>query len=281
MALIAANGMRVRTGPNRQFSGVTSVAGGHGKECLAYAGSRMNWSAGWHKITGVTDRASVPSGARHPVAWLPARKAGGLTSRNAARINVATGTLNLAAGRNLAGAVTITLTAADADLQLVVSASGSASFSLTASPAVLAGVISAAGSASLSITAADANLGAIVSAIGAATFSLTGEGTATAIGHLSGDITPFTELSPQSLAAAVWDALAASFNEPGSMGALMNGGAAGGLTTEQATQLLEIFQRLGLDAAKPLTQTATEISTPDWTLEVAEPAAGTVTVTRQ
>lgn len=60
-----------------------------------------------------------------------------------------------------------------------------------------------------------------------------------------------------------------------------SGGGAGGLTTDQAQQLLEVYQRLGLAAGLPLTQTATEISTPDWTLEVAEPAAGTVTVTRQ
>lgn len=280
MALLAANGTRVRTGPNRQFSGVTTVAGGHSKECLAVAGSRLNWSAGWHAIANVTDRTAVPDGAQHPVAWIPARKSGGLASRNAARAELTGGSLNLAAGRNLAGDVTFSLVAADADLQLVVSASGAATFSLTATPAVLAGVIAAVGAASASLTAADETLGAIVSAIGAATVTLTGAGTATALGHLEGDITPYTELSPENLAAAVWNAVAASFNEPGSMGALMNGGAAGGLTTEQATQLLEIFQRLGLDQTKPLLQSATEISTDDWTLSVTE-GVGTVTVERQ
>ncbi len=59
------------------------------------------------------------------------------------------------------------------------------------------------------------------------------------------------------------------------------GGGGGGLTAGQALQLLEVYQRLGLDIAAPLTQTPTEISTPDWTLEVAEPVAGTVTVARQ
>ncbi|HOW94941.1 MAG TPA: hypothetical protein PLF91_10675 [Mycolicibacterium fallax] len=58
-------------------------------------------------------------------------------------------------------------------------------------------------------------------------------------------------------------------------------GGGGGLTVDQATQLLEVYQRLGLAAGKPLTQTATEISTEDFTLAVAEPVAGTVTVTRQ
>jgi hypothetical protein len=53
-----------------------------------------------------------------------------------------------------------------------------------------------------------------------------------------------------------------------------------GLTPTQSAQLLEIFQRLGLDPTKPLLQTATEISTADWTLAVTE-GTGTVTVERQ
>jgi hypothetical protein len=35
---------------------------------------------------------------------------------------------------------------------------------------------------------------------------------------LSGDITPFTELSPQNLATAVWAAVAADNRDPNSMG---------------------------------------------------------------
>jgi hypothetical protein len=54
-----------------------------------------------------------------------------------------------------------------------------------------------------------------------------------------------------------------------------------GLSTEEQTKLDEVHQRLGLTAGKPLTQTATQIATDDFTLAVAEPAAGTVTVTRQ
>jgi hypothetical protein len=46
--------------------------------------------------------------------------------------------------------------------------------------------------------------------------------TVRATGNLSGDITPFTELSPQNLAAAVWETIAADFNEAGTMGKLLN-----------------------------------------------------------
>lgn len=40
--------------------------------------------------------------------------------------------------------------------------------------------------------------------------------------YLEADITPFTDLSPENLATAVWNSLAASFNDPGTMGEIMN-----------------------------------------------------------
>jgi hypothetical protein len=67
----------------------------------------------------------------------------------------------------------------------------------------------------------------------------------------------------------------------GNSAGLIQVASGSGLSAGQAEQLEEVHERLGLAAGKPLTQTATEISTDDWTLEVAEPAAGTVTVTRQ
>lgn len=39
---------------------------------------------------------------------------------------------------------------------------------------------------------------------------------------LEADITPFTTLSPENLATAVWNSVAASFNDPGTMGEIMN-----------------------------------------------------------
>lgn len=112
-----------------------------------------------------------------------------------------------------------------------------------------------------SLTAAITGLSDIVA-------SLTGSGSMTAsvsaLGQMSADITvgaAVDPLSPSALAAAVWNAVAASFNTVGSMGALMNGGAAGGLTSEQAEQLLAVFQILGLDPTKPMVQVETSATT--------------------
>lgn len=50
----------------------------------------------------------------------------------------------------------------------------------------------------------------------------------TGIGRLGADIVPYTELSPESLAAAVWNAILADYNEAGSAGAgLANASSAG------------------------------------------------------
>jgi len=56
--------------------------------------------------------------------------------------------------------------------------------------------------------------------------------------------------------------------------------AVAALTPEQILMLIEVHQRLGLAAGKPLTQNQTTIATPDFQLAVEE-AGGQVTVTRQ
>jgi len=45
---------------------------------------------------------------------------------------------------------------------------------------------------------------------------------------MSASITPFTELSPQNLAAEVWNSIAADFNTAGTMGNKMNSAASAG-----------------------------------------------------
>ena len=70
-----------------------------------------------------------------------------------------------------------------------------------------------------------------------ATISFSGILTPYALGHMVGSALPYTELSPQSLADAVWSCQAADFTVTGTMGRKINDGGAGGLTTEQETWL--------------------------------------------
>jgi len=61
-----------------------------------------------------------------------------------------------------------------------------------------------------------------------AAFSISCGMTAYAVGHMTGEALPYTELSPQSLAAAVWQSSDAENNIPGTMGAKVNAAASAG-----------------------------------------------------
>lgn len=153
---------------------------------------------------GAADRLSgVPNGHLAPGAWILPRTSGGMSAYVGTNISLGVAPLNVAAGRNLEGAAAITIALPNAALQLVVSASGTATITFT-SAAGLAGALYADGSAAVSFTVSTPTLGAIIDAIGTAATTLSSSATAFATGALAGEITPFTELSPQSLAAAVW-----------------------------------------------------------------------------
>lgn len=68
-------------------------------------------------------------------------------------------------------------------------------------------------------------------------------------GSLSAEVTPFTDLSPQNLASAVWNSIATAYNTSGTMGYKLNnvsGGSGGGsLTQEEHDKLLSIVSNYG------------------------------------
>jgi hypothetical protein len=195
--------------------------------------------------------AGIPSGHLAPSSWTLPYKPGAMSSFTNLVVTLTPGTLNLAAGRNISGDTTVTVTVNPTAGQLIVSAVGSTSitFNLAAN---LAGALSASGSTAVTCTVNNATLGAIVDAVGATLVQFSASATPRATGNLSGDITPFTELSPQSLSAAVWEALASAYSTPGSMGELLNsaGSAADPLLgTVEGTLTLRDVQRILLAVA--------------------------------
>ena len=149
---------------------------------------------------GITsDFAAVPAGARPPSAWIMARKPGALASHNEA-LGTASGSLALASGRNIAGQADGAATA-DATLQLVVSMLGTAAGAAYAEGNIRAALLLAG------LAAGSAEGAATIGALAWATGTAAGTSDATlvryATGRLAGSITPFTDLSPQNLAAAV------------------------------------------------------------------------------
>lgn len=277
--MLIANGVRLSSSsPMRQLGAANHGSanrfafGGRGALLNLYAGEATVVSG-----TSIANLSGYPSGMRHPGSWSMPIKAGGLSARNEGAISFAAAGSG-ALGRNIEGSADIAFTVPDADLQLIVSAEGSAAIVFSGA-ATLAGALAAAGSASITFTVDDATLGAIVSATGAASVTFSGEGIPNAIGHLAGDITPYTELSPQSLAAAVWNALQSAYQEPGSMGEAMSTAGAGGLSPTQAEMLEALAKIHGLVVGSPLTVTSTAREAGGVAQTISE-SGGTVTVTR-
>lgn len=175
------------------------------------------------------DKDGLPSyGLRGVYSNNQPRTSGGLSSRyNGTDGQGLLNSANLAGGLNaeagLSGIGQITSAIGDLVVQAVAALSGTGIVSDAQLQAILNAAADLTGSGTL---AGD------VTALNFALANLAGttavDATLNALGTLASDITPFTELSPESLAAAVWNALAASYNDAGTMGAaLADAGGAG------------------------------------------------------
>lgn len=147
---------------------------------------------------------------------------------------------------------TIEITAAGAG-EMKSSGTGSTALSITVADAVLVGIFDAVGQTGLSITTNTPTLGAEASGVGlavvelvasawllpsndtppartaSALISMSGSLTPYAVGNMIGNALPYTELSPQSLAQAVWGAPAGESNQAGTMGSKLNTASSGGV----------------------------------------------------
>lgn len=198
--------------------------------------------------SGMYQNTAIPSGYVHPATWAMPRTAGGLASFKELTAAISETDAELVSGKGLEASLTAAIDITDADLGLIVSleAAFSASGAFTdAEMSAVAGMVAAI-SASMSIT--DAELGAIVGMTAALTASGSLAANNFATAAMSADISSLTELSPASLAQAVWAAIAADNNDAGSMGEKLNdaGSAAnpwtevieGSLTATEVLRLL-------------------------------------------
>jgi hypothetical protein len=217
MALIL-NKIKYGEGPLKTLSGVTNGCTNMFRRDHGALRGRFG-AEGWSDLSG------TPDGYRHPGAWVLPTTAGSLRSYG---LISGTGSLSATvdAGVNIAAALAGTGAISSAAAGLIVSMVAA----LTGSGDLTASLIAA-----LFLTAdleGEGTLTADVTAIANAAADLFGEGACSAIsyaiGHLEADITPFTTLSPENLASAVWNALEADFNDAGTMGELLHDASAGG-----------------------------------------------------
>lgn len=223
--MLVGNGVRLSTSnPMRQFGAAS--AGSQERASFDVNGARRNLPAGAANVSGVTALAAYPSGSLHPASWVLPQKAGAMASRfeieGAGSIVSASIAGGLNAVAELAGAGDITGAALGLIVQGVAAIAGTGA--LTAD---IVGKLDAAAT-----IAGSGDLTAALGALADAVCSMSGTGSVaasvTATGSMSADITPFTELSPQALAASVWNAVAASYVAAGTMGEKMNSAASAG-----------------------------------------------------
>lgn len=167
---------------------------------------------------GFSRKSGTPSGYRHPASWCLPIKDGGLSSRFETDIEFSE-SASIVGGKNAEGSATLTFTL-DATGGLVVSGSGTATITFTPDGTVIA-VAPGVGTASISF-APSADIGAIADLLATATLTFTPSADPHAIGYLEGTSSSDAEFSADNLAAAVWNALAASYNTPGTMGEKLN-----------------------------------------------------------
>jgi hypothetical protein len=213
------------------------------------------------------DKSAFNNGYADLFAWHLSPKAGGLGSTNNL-VGIAAVTPALSSGINVGATIAGVGDLTPPSLSLV-----------TALASALAGTgaITADLAASLQLAASLAGSGDLTGSLGLIGWvvaNLTGTGSITADARgtlsMSADITPFSELSPESLAAAVWNAIAASFNEAGTMGEKMNdaGSAANpwteeietGYTAEELLRLIASALLGKLDGAETTTITFRDVN---------------------
>ena len=169
--------------------------------------------------THVGKIASIPDGYGMN-AWVPPQFGGGMASVIQSRPAIS-GVVNLAGGRNLVLPMSSVIIVTNAQLDQIVTFIASAVLQLAVTNAEMNASLVGIASGSMSISASNALLGAIIDILGNGTLILSPNTTLSATGYMEAHAGGPTALSPESLAAAVWEALSSDHISAGSMAKLI------------------------------------------------------------
>jgi hypothetical protein len=251
-------------------------------------------------VGGVNSKSAIPVGNLAPSAWVLPQKAGSLSSRQLQAISV-TGSATGVRGLPGEGASEFSITTNNPEGQLIMSGAGTTEFSITTNNPLLVASANGAGGAEFSFTTNTPILGAVANLTGtagvsvtasssaqypeddssplrtgSATFSITGTLTRYAVGHMEGSALPYTELSPQSLASAVWDSILADYQQTGSAGKALSTASSGGVDlVAMAQAILDAAEVTPIHSNTKQINSATVIGTgqqgDDWRGEGVQP----------
>lgn len=248
MALLMNRGRH--NGPIRHLIG---TAGAGTLDTYTYAGGRSSFNSPTARQrnllmgeAAMLNVAGIPSGVRHPYAWVMPNKPGALASRSTV-IGEGTASPSMQSGYNIAADVTGSGGVINTDVGLIISISAailaSGGISSAAASAITNMVANITGSGDIDATAAGlADLGA----------ALTGAGVVvagnTALMDIEANIRGYGDLTPEGLRDAVWSAILANYPDAGTAGyTLANAGAGGnpwsavienGMTAEEVLRIV-------------------------------------------
>ncbi len=224
--MLICTGVRAGGGPYRYSGANSALAVDRNK--FATAALALGFNIGEATVVSgasIANTSGIPSGRRHPQAWVMPVKGGGIGSYRRTDIAV-NGAADGELGYPAAGATTITIDGS-AIGGLIVGATGTATISVDGSAAIVA-TLNSTGTATITIDGSAA-LGAIASLSGTATMTVDGSAEIMGIGYMTGSTLQTEELTPTGIAAAVWNALLANHQGDGSAGKALSTASTGGV----------------------------------------------------
>lgn len=226
MALVK-NGSLLYGGPNKYSATAATLAGGAGEvarnQTTSQRGRHYNFQSGSHAVTDVTNKAGWPQG-KGKTSWQLPQKSGAISS-----YREATATITLAAtgAKGLNGVMGTTVTVGLSAIGGLI-AGGVASATITiGGSATVFGAILGTATATVTVGAA-ATASAIGHAVASGDVTVSGSVVPYAIGWMESTSEYGNDLTPSNLAAAVWNAVAASYNSSGTMGNKLNAAGTAG-----------------------------------------------------
>lgn len=212
--------------PNYTFFGIIPYYV-YNAELGTGAGSRLNTQIGTDG-NGFKRTSSAPDGYGMKAPFPPV-KAGGISAWNGPVVQLSM-TGALIQGGPMEGTADITFSQSGA-LSMVVSMAGTAAVvTLTGDNMVLRMTVGLNGTGAFQLTGTN-NLALIVPFEGIGSVVTMGVGSTDLreLLSLSGEWTPFTELSPEGLANAVWSSLVSQYQDDGTMGKALSTASSGGV----------------------------------------------------
>lgn len=201
--MLITNGVRYGGGPMRFEGGVNAASINRGMSPGQTPAGYLNFNHGEATAGGAAPAFGLPSGVRHPATWMMGETGGAIKSYRLAGAAIdaaASGELGYPRAASASFAID-----ASAVGGLIVGATGTATISIDGTAAIVAS-LNSTGTGTVTITAAAA-LGALASLTGSGTVTLDGSAALMGLGYMTGTTVETAELTPQTIALAVWQYL--------------------------------------------------------------------------